>query len=508
MATEKQYLDIWEEYKASILNRKPVDTNETIEQKAARILRLEADPEAWIAYYFYDEDSARPNKFHLAATNRIINNPEWYEVRMWSRELAKSTRTMMEVMYLVIVGHPQPDGKRLKKRYVTIYSASLQAAEKLLLPYKANFEVNPRLKHDYGQQERIGSWTSTEFTTRDGVTFQAFGADQGPRGAKTADNVRPDIIIFDDIDTDQDCRNPTMIDKKWKWIDEAAIGTRSISRKTTILFCGNRIAIDCCVVRAIKYCDKHDQINITDKKGNPSWPEKFDKAQVERVLKQKSYAAQQKEYYNNPIIEGSIFEKLNYKKLPFIGHYSHLVCYTDPSFKDSKKNDYKATVLVGKYRDEYHVIKSFVQQTTTAEMIKWHYEIMALVGPRSCYYYMEQVFLQELIIQEFYKTSAETGRTIPLMGDRRDKDDKFTRIEALLEPLHRNGKLYFNEDERENPNMQKLEEQFIAFAAGSRAHDDGPDAVEGAVYMLTQKGYTMGSNDIIIEGKTRSKNHY
>ena len=39
----------------------------------------------------------------------------------------------------------------------------------------------------------------------------------------------------------------------------------------------------------------------------------------------------------------------------------------------------------------------------------------------------------------------------------------------------------FNEAERASPDMQTLVSQFLAFPFG---HDDGPDAVEGAVYML------------------------
>ena len=489
MASAKNYQDLWEQYAKSLLNARPVDTTESERDKRERIKRLEADPEAWIAYYFYDDDTAEPAPFHLAATERIVNNHEWYEVRMWSRELAKSTRTMMEVFFLTFVGHPPLPGKtvRHKKKFVIICSASLKSAEKLLLPYKANLESNQRIKNDYGTQERPGSWTSEEITTVSGITLRAFGADQPPRGTKTEDNVRPDIIIFDDIDTDQDCRNPDMINKKWKWIDEAAIGTRSVDKKTTILFCGNRIAVDCCVVRAIKYADHHDQINILDDDGEPTWPQKNSKEQIARVLSQKSYAATQKEYFNNPIVEGSVFTQMAYKPARPLREYSLLVCYTDPSFKDTKKNDYKATVLVGKWRDEFHVIKAYVEQTTTAMMIEWFYFIMQLLCGLSCYFLMEQVFLSELIIKEVYEAGRRRGKTIPMAGDVRNKDEKFTRIETLLEPLHRNGKLYLNEDERSNPHMQRLDEQFVALSPGSRAHDDGPDAVEGAVWIINNK---------------------
>lgn len=503
---ERRYIDIWDDFAKSILNSKTVNPNETTFEREERIKRLEATPEEWFKYYLYDEgESAEPAPFHLAATDRIINNPEWYEVRMWSRECAKSTRTWMEVLYLVLVGHPRPGGGRQKKKYVIMHSSSLKQATKLLIPYKAALEVNPRIINDYGIQQKYGAWSEEDFTTIDGVTFNAIGADGGPRGAKTVDNVRPDILLFDDIDTDQDCRNPTQVNNKWKWIDEAAIGTRSISKDTTIIFCGNRIAVDCCVVRACKFADHVDEINITDKNGKPSW-ERNTPERIKRVMSQKSYAAQQKEYYNNPIVEGSVFKKMGYKPARPINEYNLLVCYTDPSFKDTAKNDYKATVLVGKWRDEFHVIKAFVEQTTTAAMIDWYYHIMDLVGMRSCYFLMEQVFLSDLIIKEVYEAGKRRHRTIPLSGDARTKDAKFVRIESLLEPLNRNGKLYLNQDEESNPHMQRLDEQFLALAPGSRAHDDGPDAVEGAVWIINNKEATRAAGSItLFKRKPNSK---
>ena len=73
------------------------------------------------------------------------------------------------------------------------------------------------------------------------------------------------------------------------------------------------------------------------------------------------------------------------------------------------------------------------------------------------------------------------------MGDTRKKGDKFTRIESRLDPLVRNGQLYLNAAEKDNPHMKRLAEQFMAFGPGSRAHDDGPDAVEGAIWLIREK---------------------
>lgn len=503
--TEKQYLRHWDEHVQRIMAATTLAVDESAGQSEERKATLEADPEEWFKYYFPRYAYALPAGFHKEATTRVLQNNEWCEVRLWSRELAKSTRTMMEVLYLTLVGHPDssiltpthtlssssplsPDSA-LSKRYVLLISNSLDNATRLLMPYKANLELNARIIRDYGIQETAGKWQAEEFTTQCGVAFRALGAGQSPRGSRN-EEVRPDIIIFDDIDTDADCLNPGIIAKKWRWIEEAAISTRSVSQATTIIFCGNRIAADCCIERATHIADHVDEVNIRDEDGHSTWPEKNSEVDIDRVLSQKSYAAQQKEYFNNPLTEGAIFRQMSFKPALPLFMYDVLVCYTDPSYKDT--NDYKATVLVGSYENEFHVIKCYLDKVTTAQMIDWHYQVMDRVGECVCYYYMEQVFMQDVIVKEVSHAGAKRGRHIPIRGDTRRKPDKFMRIESLLEPLNRNGQLYLNENERYNPHMQRLVDQFTTFAPGGHAHDDGPDAVEGAIWQINS-GYASSS---------------
>jgi predicted phage terminase large subunit-like protein len=113
--------------------------------------------------------------------------------------------------------------------------------------------------------------------------------------------------------------------------------------------------------------------------------------------------------------------------------------------------------------------------------------MMELTRNSACFYLMEQVFMQDVLVKEVCDAGRRIGRPIPIKGDTRQKPDKYMRIESLLEPMHRNGDLYLNETERYNPHMVRLSEQFMAFAPGSRAHDDGPDAVEGAVWYMVNR---------------------
>src|ERR1700761_3953102 len=102
--TDKQWQLFWDELVKEILATTTIDSEEPQQAGKERIEKLEAAPEDWFRYYFPAYAYARPAQFHREATERILDNPEWYEVRMWSRELAKSTRTMMEVFYLILAG--------------------------------------------------------------------------------------------------------------------------------------------------------------------------------------------------------------------------------------------------------------------------------------------------------------------------------------------------------------------------------------------------------------------
>lgn len=194
----------------------------------------------------------------------------WYEVRAWSRELAKSARAMMEIIKLALTR---------RVRNVLLISNSQDNAQRLLLPFMANLEENQRIIQDYGTQKKPGAWETGEFTCQSGCSFRAIGAGQSPRGTRNK-NFRPDCILIDDIDTDEECRNPERIKAKWKWLEEALIPTMSVSGHYRVLFNGNIIAADCCITRAIEKAEElkakgigHvDVINIRGKTAYPHGP--------------------------------------------------------------------------------------------------------------------------------------------------------------------------------------------------------------------------------------------
>ena len=500
--TDKQAFQLWTEYVENIRKQTALLEGETEEQQQRRIKILEADVVLWCKYNFPNFCYAPFADFQIRYMKRLIENEEWYEVIMWSRELAKSTITMMVILYMVLTG---------RKKYMLLISNSYDNAERLLMPYKGNLEGNQRIIHDYGVQELPGQWGSGEFTTRKGAAFRALGAGQSPRGTRN-EEARPDVIVFDDIDTDEECRNPDIIEKKWKWIEDAAISTRSVSRKTTIVFCGNKIATDCCVQRASEFADHTDVVNIRDADGNSSWPQKNSEEHINRTLSQKSYASVQKEYYNNPLEEGQTFKEITWSKMPELKFIPFAVSYSDPSTsnndkpsqKSGKQNSCKVTALVAHSpeTEKFYLYKCFVENTTNAIFIDRMYYMRKYVNNQCALYSfvenngLQNPFYEQVLLPLIYQKAKEhKGGMLSVIPDGERKGEKFFRIEADLEPLFRVGDMVFNEEEKGDPHMQRMVAQILSASIASKTLD-GPDALQGAVKEIKKRIAVLEPNKI------------
>ncbi len=489
------YLDLWREFCENMDNATPIDLTESHADKLKRIKFLEASPEEWFKYYFPNYYTSEPAPFHIKATKRVLKNPEYYEVRSWARELSKSGRTMFEVLFLTMTG---------KKNNVLLISNSADNAERLLLPYKGILERNNRIIADYGTQKRIGSWESNEFKTRKGIAFRAIGAGQSPRGTRN-DASRPDVILIDDIDTDEFCRNGELVKERVKWIEQALIPTRSISNGLLLIACGNIIAKYCCITEMGAKADTWDIVNIRDKEGISSWPQKNSEEAIKRIESTISYESFQKEYCNNPMDGGDTFKDLQFEKCPALKSCDFVVIYADPatSNRDKSNASSKAVVIVARKAMVYYVYKAWVDQMSNAHFCEYLFEAHNLcqrAGVDPIYVYIENntlqdPFYEQVILPHIFRIGNENKTALPIRPDGRKKPEKYARIEGTLEPLNRLGYLKFNQSEEQNHDMARLIAQFTNFSRKAKLMD-GPDAVEGAIKIIQDMEVSSATGNI------------
>ncbi len=499
--SDREVMERWDAYRKNIQREIPVPRDESDGEKKARIKRLLNDFPAFCQYYFPNYCSAPFAKFQLKAARKIAKSEVIYMVLAWAREHSKSV-----VFGLFVPLFEMMNGRLFN---MLLVSHSYDNACELLMPLMINLESNQRLIHDFGPQKSWRGWEVGRFVTADGKSFRAIGAGQSPRGSRNEEK-RPDYVLTDDIDTDEESRNETRQQKKWDWIEQALFPAMSISGRKRFIVVGNIISKKGMVLRASQKADAFDQVNILDAKGKPSWSERYTLENVNYMLSKISYASGQKEYFNNPINEGSVFTDIRYGKVPPLGKFKFLVNYCDSSYSNSKKNDYKAVILLGELNGDFYIIRARLEQTILTKMLGWFYDMRDLVAGRTqVYNYIECNGFQDPWYQDVFmpalRAMEKANGILAIAPDDRDKPDKFSRIEGNLEPLNRRGSLIFNEAEQDDPHMQRLVEQFKAIEPSLPAHDDGPDATEGGVWIINNKLRTLAPMTVGRDQRTKHK---
>ena len=493
-ALPSKYRELWEAHCREIQSMTDTASlvRENATQRDQRIKKLQRDYAAFCEYYFphfltlRDKATGKVIRtvhnapFHNAAAKKVKSTPNLKAVFMWPRGHAKSTHFDI-FMPLWLMFQPE----RLIN-FMVVVGKSEDSADRLLGDIQAELQYNKRIVADYGEQMSLGNWMEGEFTTRNGVKFLAGGRGQSPRGLRERE-ARPDYIVIDDLDDDELCRNERRVRELTDWVKEALFGALDVGRGRFIMV-GNLISKNSVLANIAATRGVHvSKICAVDDKGNPVWKEKWTKQEAQEYADFVGYRAWQKEMMHNPINEGAIFkhEWIRYKKVLPLRKYEQLICYTDPSFKSTTANDYKACRLWGKYGNELHLIDTYVRQDTVSGMVRWLYNLYERLSEAdvAASFYMEANFMQDIILDEFTTEGELRGYQLPIMPDTRKKPEKIQRIEAVS-PLWERGSVFYNEALKDSPDMQVGIEQTLALERGSHVHDDAPDADEGAIWFL------------------------
>ena len=490
MATKAEILkaqEKWKQHCETVQAATAVNISETAAQRLARIRRLRSDYAAFVDYYFPhwtvnpETGKATPcAQFHIDAANKILKNRNLKAGFMWHRGAAKSTNMDVFVpMWLMIQEHREIN-------VMVLVGKSEDNAKTLLGDIQAELQYNQRYIADFGEQYNAGSWEEGEFVTRSEVAFFARGRGQSPRGLRYRSH-RPDYVVIDDLDDDELVESPARVSKLFDWVRSALFGTLDGGRGRFFMV-GNLIAKNSVLAKWCEIKTVHvTRVNIYDRAGRISWAAKWAHDEVKQLEAVAGYRAFQKEYMNNPIIEGAVFknEWIRWGKRPAWSKFSEIVLYIDPSFRGSTKNDYKAAKLWGKVGTTLYHLRAFVRQCSVAEMVRWCYDLYEWARAQgiAVRWYMETNFMQDTILDEFRREGELRGYQLPITGDKRKKPDKFQRVEAIS-PLWERGFVIYDESQRDDPDMLAGIDQTLAFEKGMRGHDDAPDADEGAIWIL------------------------
>lgn len=188
------------------------------------------DYKQWLKTYARHAASSPLGEHHIRAwewADKIVQkNPPPALIECWFRGGGKST-TMELISSRIAV--------RATRRFLLYVCATQEAANRHVQDIATTMERCgiERAVNKYGFSK---GWNASKLRTSNGFNVLAFGLDTGARGVKL-DYLRPDFIIFDDIDELDD--SVTRVDKKIATITQTILPAKSID--CAIVFVQNRI---------------------------------------------------------------------------------------------------------------------------------------------------------------------------------------------------------------------------------------------------------------------------
>lgn len=179
---------------------------------------------------------------HLPA---VVDAPEGVKQAVAApRGEAKSTRiTLMFVLWCVLTG---------RKRYIPIIADAFEQAAPFLEGIKVELESNPRLITDFPGHTGAGRvWNVGAVVTRSDVKIQVFGALKRMRGLRHGP-YRPDMVILDDLENDENVRTPEQRDKLENWLMRTVLNLGPADDSMDIIYVGSILHYDAVLARTLK----------------------------------------------------------------------------------------------------------------------------------------------------------------------------------------------------------------------------------------------------------------
>ncbi len=392
-----------------------------------------------------------------------------------------------------------------KKHYALIVMDSIDQAYPMLEAIKAELEFNSRLLIDFPEVTGVGRvWQASTIITNANQKIQVAGSGKKLRGLRFG-AYRPDLVVLDDIENDEQVRSPEQRDKLHNWLKKTVLPLGSADGKLDIIYIGTILHYDSVLNRTLAnkawktahfkailqlpddmgLWDKWENIYLSegkiaanefysvhqkemDKGAIVSWQARPILALME-IRARDGHASFDSEYQNDPVSgDDAIFaNSIQYwtDLPPDLIYFGAL----DPSLGKAGASRDPSAILVGGYHrptGKLYVIEAQIKKRLPDLIIE---DVIRFNNEWHCQkWFVETVQFQEFLKDELVKRSAQRGQPVPCQAIK-PNTDKMLRIETL-QPHIANGLILLNR------NQTTLIDQLRHFPKAD--HDDGPDALE------------------------------
>lgn len=475
--------------------------NETKKEREKRIESYKTNIRGMVEYYFPHYATSACADFQIEFAEIIGKHKTFKGFCQWGRALAKSVWSNIIIpFWRWLCGEPV---------YLVIIGNSFDKAKQLLEDIKAEFEANPRIIADFGEQQQLGSWEDKRFITKGGFVGQALGMGQSVRGLRVK-NLRPNMIVCDDIEDKQLVKNPKRQNEIVKWIEQDLIPTMDGDYRRWWQ-ANNGFAP---VMIQKKLQQKHPkwivhQVNaynpVTYK---PTWWQKYSddyfKILIEDPFEGIGTLAGNAEYNNDPHVQGTVFkdEMFNWMDMN-LKDFEHIVGHWDIAYAGNEESDYNSVTVEGLKLKKFYIYDLFLKQTKMKAALKWmcHFQRNLPSGVR-VHWQFESQFWNDEVQRTIEEVEEEEGIKLNLVKVT-IKGNKLDRIMSLVS-YYQNNRIYWNNAIKGNNDTQVAVSQLKGIEPGYNGHDDFPDGHEFCTKTLEK--YTPSRKGKNMMGKMKRKN--
>lgn len=458
--------------------------------------------ENYFPHYVRHKDKSELHKYLFSRLPEIVASPKGENDAIAApRGEAKSTLvSQLFVLWTIICGI---------KHYPVIVMDSIDQAYPMLEAIKAELVYNPRLLMDFPDVCGAGRvWQMGTILTRNDIKVQVAGSGKKLRGLRHGP-YRPDLVVLDDIENDEQVRSPEQREKLENWLKKTVLPLGTAGGKLDVIYIGTILHYDSVLSRTLKnplwrvarfkaLIRWPDNMSLWDKweeilRNNGADGEMLVNAYYQQhraemddgaivswsarpllalmlIRARDGHATFDAEYQNDPVSgEDAIFAGEGVFHF-WVNRLAEWIFYgaCDPGLGLRGNSRDPSALLVGGFNRHsgiLDVVEAGIRKRVPDKIISDIIELQKIY--RCQIWSVESVAFQEFLRTELIKRSAKAGIPVPARGVA-PSADKLLRIESL-QPHMVNGLI------RLHSSQTTLIEQLRHFPKAD--HDDGPDAL-------------------------------
>lgn len=407
------------------------------------------------------------------------------------------------------------------KHYILILSDSTDQAEQFLDDIRIELEENANIIMDFGELKGDKMWRTGGLLTTTNVKIEAIGSGKKVRGRKHR-NWRPDLIVLDDIENDENVNTPEQRKKLNSWFTKAV--SKAGDTYTDIMYIGTILHYDSLLSNTLKnprykskiykaviseavnqeLWDKWEEIytNLFDEQHEEHarefyeenegdmllgtevlWEDKLSYYDLMEIKISEGLAAFNSELQNDPVDPDSAtfneewYDYYEEENMDFKDPRYLFIGANDPSLGKNKKSDTSSIINIAlDTKSGYmYVVDADIDKRHPDKIIEDVFEMNRRhrrdEGKGFHKFGVETVQFQWYFKEVMAKKSAESGEYLPII-EINSTANKQLRIESL-QPYIKNKYIKFN---RKHKTLLK---QMSEFPMGR--NDDAPDGLQMAV---------------------------